>query len=448
MAKMIRCIIIVLVVLTHFTTFIATFPFAPPLLRNPWSVSLGSRRGRLHQNHHHDNHHRSYWRDARRSMACLAVRHLGGEEHDEQPPQNTQNRMPTTVQVYDDAFSPVACQVLHCLSILHSLKKSGEETTIFFRPPHNVTSLTLLEQALDSALTALQDNSSHYVEYWSRQEYMNMDAHVDIDEAAAATSFHDSNNHNLDCPTASHVLYLQLDAPPPHRLVGPTCVFPQQTVRWTKNDPNGMDLVTIPAVQGRLLRFPGNAMHAVPCPPHRWLLTEHEEQLLRMQEEEEDDDDDDDDCDDDDDDADDDDADDDEEEEEEEMERSVLLFNTWSNDAGPGISRGKSDSTPKGHGEGSVEDELEVEHVEHIRCNPISRWRQQTVNVNAINVPQSTTETASSEQVVRISLMGEQNRRGVPESTVRLTTDSNHFLRAALEEERKVTVTRLYPPQS
>eukprot|EP00978_Attheya_sp_CCMP212_P041270 scaffold234566_cov53-Attheya_sp.AAC.1 len=356
--------------------------------------------------------------------------------------------MPTTipVQVYDDAFSPVACQVLHCLSILHSLKKSGEETTIFFRPPHNVTSLTLLEQALDSALTALQDNSSQYVEYWSRQEYMNMDAHVDIDEAAAAAAaatFHDSNDYNLDCPTASHVLYLQLDAPPPHRFVGPTCIFPQQTVRWTKNDPNGMDLVTVPAVQGRLLRFPGNAMHAVPCPPHRWLLTEHDEQLLRIMEEEEDDD-----CnDDDDDDCDDDDADGDEEEEEEEMERSVLLFNTWSNDAGPGISRKKSGDTPKGHGEGSaVEDELEVEHVEHIRCNPISRWRHQTVNV-----PQSTTETASSErhqQVVRVSLMGEQNRRGVPESTVRLTTNSNHFLRAALEEERKVTVTRLYPTKS
>jgi hypothetical protein len=160
----------------------------------------------------------------------------------------------------------------------------------------------------------------------------------------------------------------------------------------------------------------------------------------------------DDDCNDDDDADDDADADyDEEEEEEEEMERSVLLFNTWSNDSGPGISRNDSDDTSKGCGEGSaVEEELEVEHVEHILCNPISLWRQQAVNLNA-NVPQSTTdETASSkqqEQVVRVSLMGEQNRRGVPESTVRLTTHSNHSLRAALEEERKVTMTRLYPTQ-
>ena len=42
--------------------------------------------------------------------------------------------------------------------------------------------LTPIEHALDSFLSAIGDDNP-IVEYWSRQEYLNLEVHSDLDEA-------------------------------------------------------------------------------------------------------------------------------------------------------------------------------------------------------------------------------------------------------------------------
>lgn len=155
---------------------------------------------------------------------------------------------------------------------------------------------------------------------------MNIDAHVDIDENALEQDEERDGGDDGDddiilrYPRMAHVLYLEVKK----GLVGPTVVFPGKRIGWGLDldqhqqqldestakaamvmadvvNVDNVDMVTIPAVQGRILRFPGSTMHAVPCPADRWLMTEEEELTLRCEEEcdedEDDYDDDEDDCD-------------------------------------------------------------------------------------------------------------------------------------------------------
>jgi hypothetical protein len=366
------------------------------------------------------------------------------------------------VKVYDSAFSPLACEVIHALSVEHSLRANGD-TSIFVRPPfNNGRPLTPLEHAIDSALTALDDHSSssssRTVEYWSRVEYMNIDAHVDIAEIEL------EDEGILRCPKVSHVLYLKVNK----ELRGscPTCVFPGKQVGWDvdldlknlhNNDDDGkaaaesvVDLVTVPAVQGRILKFPGVAMHAVPCPSDRWLLTHTEEVVLRQEEEleeeeynfaefseEEDEEEEEDDDDDDDD--------------EEEIERSVLLFNTWPDETPP--PRGAKEdyyATTTTDDDGidsdnncAVDAQMVTEweedygvNAEWIRCNAFSEWREVTTL--------SQEEGSANErlkpppQPLRVSLMGDEDRRVHPTKTAIMYV-SEQKLRDALEQETEVT---------
>jgi hypothetical protein len=60
-------------------------------------------------------------------------------------------------------------------------------STTSFQHPSQINSNTVkqqytpLEAAIDSLLTSINDTSP-IVEYWSRKNYINMDAHADIDE--------------------------------------------------------------------------------------------------------------------------------------------------------------------------------------------------------------------------------------------------------------------------
>jgi len=188
--------------------------------------------------------------------------------------------------VYDNCFSSYACKELHYLAIDHS-ERGDDGSSIFIRPPFNERPLTPIEHAIDSALNDLNDTSenSKLVEYWSREEYMNIDTHSDMDEMQL------EEQEIIRTPKIGHVLYLQVKK----GLTAPTCVFPKKCGGWDIVDEKKLDqeeseivdFVTIPTVEGRILRFPGCAMHSVPNPPHRWLLTKKEEKLLREKEEEE-----------------------------------------------------------------------------------------------------------------------------------------------------------------
>lgn len=354
------------------------------------------------------------------------------------------------VNVYDSVVSSVTCQVLHALSLDQSLRLDGE-TCGYVRPPFNSTYLTPLEHAMESILvqmdvpTPLQQPTM--VEYWSRTEYMNMDAHVDVDEQSLL------QEGTIRYPHCGHILYLQVSPD----LQAPTCVFYNQRVGWAGG---AVDLVTIPAKEGRLVRFPGDAMHAVPYPAHRWFMNQEELEILKEHEScEEDEDDNDyedgmgheDDaevCNDEDDNVEYDDDD-------ETTERSVLLFNTWPiTDETPPPQNICSDPILNHHKEdhqnhlSQLVEEWDADFGKDavwIRCHPRSDWspaptrRQQPESPPAPPFA-STTDTAPPTKI-RIPLMGESNRRLYPEQMANLHLQgvSAKGLQTALTEEQTVT---------
>jgi hypothetical protein len=359
---------------------------------------------------------------------------------------DSDNSEHVNVQVFDSAFSPVVCEVLHALAVEHSFR-ADSDTCVFVRPPFNTKPLTPLEHAMDSALTALND-TSRTVEYWNREEYMNIEAHADIDE----NSLEDEGV--LRCPKAAHILYLKIKP----GLRGPTCVFPEKQVGWglhkqqqQQQDNNVVDLVTVPAVQGRILRFPGSSMHAVPFPAHRWLMTDEEEKALVKEEQEEEDYEDD--YEDDEDENDD--YEEEEEEQDEEIERSVLLFNTWSDDVAPPLGA-TADYTTSDFPEGIELDdgmdspdareaqrlaEWEADYgvnAERLRCNPLLEWREESILSIIDGEEAETNEVELPEMKIRVNLMGEENRRVHPTKTARLDGPVES-LRDALEQKTRVT---------
>jgi hypothetical protein len=278
---------------------------------------------------------------------------------------------------------------------------------------------------------------------------MNIDAHADIDEGML------EDGEGLRCPATAHVLYLIVEKD----LKGPTCVFPTKRLGWTDDDDDdhdnddGTEMVVVPAVQGRILRFTGSAMHAVPKPATRWKYSPSEQRSFTEQDKEdpeealddemmdEDEDDDSDDYYDDDDDGDDDD---------DEVERSVLLFNTWPDDEPP----------PRGvdpdYATGGLPDGMEVEDDDEaeadadameesekswllaeweedfgkdgadVRCNPREQWN--TVAIDHVEDQESSNNTG----IVHVSLMGNKSRRLHPKKFVKLSGPV-HALGLALE---------------
>jgi hypothetical protein len=285
-------------------------------------------------------------------------------------------------------------------------------------------------------------DTTNLVEYWSRDEYMNIDVHADIDEAML------QDEGVVRCPKVGHVLYLQIK----NGLHCPTCVFPSEQIGWGLNESDDPDaekeMVIVPAVQGRILRFPGNAMHAVPSPHDRWLLSREEEVTLRENEEkcksvyDDDDDDDDgwmDDVEDD--------------ENDDEIERSVLLFNTWpDHQPGPRWVNGDiaTGSLPDGIelGEEDAQEFLNSQFAEweeeygrdgrNVRCNPLSKWKSVDIEETGIEP----VENEEQSDRITVSLMGNQKRRLYPKRYADLMVPRQK-MEKALTQDSAVTRIRL-----
>ncbi|KAL7517976.1 hypothetical protein ACHAWX_002845, partial [Stephanocyclus meneghinianus] len=349
----------------------------------------------------------------------------------------------TNVNVYDNIFDNEACSLLHDLAVDHSERCHG--SCIFRRTPQHTKQLTPLEKAMDTILEALNDTSP-VVEYWSRSSYINMDAHADIDENTL------KRDGVLRCPRNAHVLYMRVAnsgddiACADHeriRRMGPTIVFPKKKVSWgavtsiavengqaheeeyivdvenywddetrlqhglARNmNPTSVDMVVVPALNGRLLRFDGRAFHAVPKPPHRYLMSEEELDEYMEGEQEN---------------CPDENFWDDDFEEDQEMERSVLLFNTWPHESsGPrGVlpDRVVVDIPDGVVIEGGVDDAFQIQMEEERRrdwqeeygvdfesvwCNGIEKWEC---------VPVERTSNDVMGNIV-VPLMGNSSRRG------------------------------------
>jgi hypothetical protein len=63
-------------------------------------------------------------------------------------------------------------------------------------------------------------------------------------------------------PDKGHVLYVQVGT----NIRGPTCLFANATCGGDLLRRNSVELVTVPALPGRLLQFRGNVLQAVPRP--------------------------------------------------------------------------------------------------------------------------------------------------------------------------------------
>lgn len=288
----------------------------------------------------------------------------------------------------------------HLAPLLHTeASRSGLGHRIFSRP---TSSKNPIEQALDSILAELQDDSK-YVEYWTRQEWRSIHAHADVDEYRA------KEEQKTGCevgefryPNNGHVLYLQVGS----EVRGPTCVFPnrrsggdllRKLETGDENDSESNDedieLVTVPAVPGRLLRFRGDYLHAVPRPTDLWLL-----KMVRGSPTFE---------------------------PEEEWGRSVVLFNTWNEPPlGLPIDEGQED--------------MEFEEGPH-ECNKHSKWSQAFTSQD--NQCQSPEEHPLS---AKIWLLGDYRRRDYQMQTVKV--GASESLREALYQESDVTSTMLKIP--
>ena len=113
-----------------------------------------------------------------------------------------------------------------------------------------------LEQIIEHCLSRIQD-PERYAEYWWRDEWMSLDAHRDADEVLARTQ------RKLRWPAHGHVLYLHVG----QEVRGPTLLFDDGGGTVQEMDK----LYVVPARTGRLLRFQGDRMHAVPRPTLSYL---------------------------------------------------------------------------------------------------------------------------------------------------------------------------------
>ncbi len=89
---------------------------------------------------------------------------------------------------------------------LESVWQSCNGSFVFHRSGNGTElekKLTPIDSTIDWILTSLNDTSL-IVEYWSRRDYINMDAHADIDEDTL------KDEGVLRCPRNSHVLYMQI----------------------------------------------------------------------------------------------------------------------------------------------------------------------------------------------------------------------------------------------
>ena len=159
------------------------------------------------------------------------------------------------VAVYDDVIEG---SLLKAVDV--QLKQGGLGHTVFLRdsPPR-----TSVEAVIHSILTAAGDKSI-VVEYWWREEWMNLEMHRDLDEKLAL------QQGPIRFPNHAHVLYLSVG----DDVRGPTMVYHDSAVDLIsgKSLEKTFDRITVvPAVSGRLLRFTGDMMHSVPRPPLAYL---------------------------------------------------------------------------------------------------------------------------------------------------------------------------------
>ena len=306
----------------------------------------------------------------------------------------------TDTVVYDHVLPSVSSGVLH-----EAASSVGLNHKAFTRPIQEPASRPIIEQTLDRILTEMGDiprGKKQYVEYWTRQEWRHIEAHADVDEHLAkhhdkeiAEGQGDANEYQYRYPTNGHVLYLKIGT----EVRGPTCVFPGRSsggdLLKNNNDDDAesasIEMVTVPAKDGRLLRFEGSALHAVPRPADIWFLPFVKGSAQFSPEEE--------------------------------FGRSVILFNTWDEIPPKGVPL--DEYVP----ENKLSPGTSIDSL----VNSFSEW---TPAFGPENKNAGATEDSESKKA-KIWLLGNERRRDYPMRTLKLS--GNQKVREALFEPETVS---------
>jgi len=332
------------------------------------------------------------------------------------------------VSVWDNVVPKSTCQSLHEEAI-----KLGLGHFIFQRRTDDDDcnengEYNVIERVLDSILTQLEEQekgnnkkeaktkASKYVEYWTRREWRHIEAHADVDENLAKQQDQQQQKDAFRYPKQGHVLYLKVGT----NVHGPTCIFPHiitgGDLKKHKNDDDSdkVNLVTVPAVEGRLLRFQGNSLHAVPRPTDLWTLSFVKGSPKF--------------------------------EPEEEWGRSVILFNTWGDEPPLDVPYDKREE--KSDGKDNV----------NTKCRPHEEWKSafflspsSSSLLDNINEDCNADDTTNYDSVVeeeevrnirtKIWLLGNQRRRNHLDRNIRLL--GSESLREALYQDHVVSKVTL-----
>jgi hypothetical protein len=303
----------------------------------------------------------------------------------------------TSVAVWDDVLSDESRQTLHQVA-----SQQGSSQHYLFSRPIDPNSSGKIEKALDSILTEIGDDSK-YIEFWTRQEWRSIEAHADVDELLAkrqdAEDNSDQNSYRF--PTNGHVLYLQRGS----EVRGPTCVFPgrrsggdllrqrsrEETIGGVAAEE--LEVVIVPAVPGRLLRFQGDYLHTVPRPHDLWFRKFIKGAPKYSPEDE--------------------------------WGRSVILFNTWGNDPPLDVPAHLTENN-------------EEKEKKHFLSEARTAWSEVYFQTESDNDQGCQTTYDDSEWVAaKIWLLGNERRRDHPMRTLEILSPKT--LRTALEEESTVS---------
>ena len=295
------------------------------------------------------------------------------------------------VEVFDNVLSEETLQQMH-----QSCVDWPGGDVVFVFPLEEPTKHSFMEQTLNSILWNLYPEATpnmYYIEYWTRQEWYHILAHADMDEGLRREQESQGRyDEPFGHPETGQVLYLKLGS----RVRGPTCVFDQQTFGGDliksntdsgDDNTNSTDLIIVPAVESRMLRFQGHLLHAVPRPADLWMAPTYEDQTEPV----------------------------------EEWGRSVLLFNTWPVARGPvreKIIRTVDSAKPS-----------ELEGTATAISKERNEWKEVGVLPSSESVSEGG-ENSNSNNVnnddlfvpIQFPLMGDEKRRGTEQLSVILET--------------------------
>lgn len=318
-----------------------------------------------------------------------------------QRPYNVEGHINSLVEVYDNVLVQDTSRWLHDQCESWSNPDMEEEYTfVSVFPLAEPERHTALEQFLNGILTEIYPNvtePTYHVEFWSRSDWLHVPAHQDMDEAWERQT-ESRPSTPLRYPETGHVLYLQMG----RKTQGPTLVWNASRGGDMIYGPSSYasQMIAVPAVEGRLLRFQGHLLHAVPRPADVFWTRAFDQEGSN---------------------------------DSWEYQRSVLLFNTWR------IHDTLVDALPL-NATKSKEEAAPISKS----CNPRKDWKE--VQVVDHQVPEQSwlsTIFLGAYESIEVPLMGVSRRRGMKDESAML--DAPLGARKAMKESSQVTRMEIRP---